>query len=99
MGLGIARDRKHCCVHQIDCSSRLFNSFRTYIRIGSHIYTHHFQNAKVQDKKSLSCFQVVSSRGALEHADSSASEGSHDETKSVPEHDAKTDCKAKRKTA
>ena len=63
------------------------------------IYTHLFKIARAQDKKSLSCFQVVSSRGALEHADSSASEGGHEETKSVPEHDAKTDCKAKRKTA
>ena len=61
--------------------------------------THHFRIARAQDKKSLSCFQVVSSRGALEHADSSASEGGHEETSSVPEHDAKADCKTKRKTA
>ena len=35
----------------------------------AHICTHHFQNDGVQDEKSLSCFQVVSSHWALEYAE------------------------------
>lgn len=35
----------------------------------AHICTHHFQNVGVQDEKSLSCFQVVSSHWALEYAE------------------------------
>ena len=60
---------------------------------------------RAQDKSGPIYIRIISkspglkTRKALEHADSSASEGSHGETMSVPEHDAKTGCKAKRKTA
>ena len=41
----------------------------------AHICTHHFQNVGVQDEKSLSCFQVVSSQWALEYAEAMGKPG------------------------
>ena len=41
----------------------------------AHICTHHFQNVGVQDEKSLSCFQVVSSGWALEYAEAMGKPG------------------------